>query len=157
MNRQKVESDKNLKWTDYKPNECTPLFDAMGQSLNDLKNHVSDEDVVLVTIITDGYENASREYSGHDIKRLVSELKKRGWVIAYIGTNQDVDAVADDLGIQSRMKYDYSGEGVACMCRVESRSRKSFFDRLSREGSRFLREENYDYFKTDDDEKTEGE
>ena len=157
MNRHPVDINQKLEWHDFRPDDCTPLFDAMGQSLNELRNHVSEDDVVLVTIITDGMENASREYSGHDIKKLVACLKAKGWVFAYIGTNQDVDAVADDLGIQSRMKYDYSGEGVACMCRVESRSRKSFFDRLSREGSRFLREENYDYFKTDDDEKTEGE
>ena len=157
MDRLPVDNGMLRKWTDYRPDACTPLLDAMGRSLNELKKHVGEEDVVLVTIITDGMENASREYRGSDIKRLVADLKEKGWVFAYIGTNQDVDAVAVDLGIQSRMKYDYSGEGVACMCRVESRSRKTFFDRLSREGSRFLREEDYDYFKTDDDEKTEGE
>ena len=47
MNRQTVDSDKKLKWTDYQPDDCTPLFDAMGRSLNDLKKHVNDEDVVL--------------------------------------------------------------------------------------------------------------
>ena len=69
MNRQVVDSDKKLKWTDYHPDECTPLFDAMGRSLNDLKYYVGKEDVVLVTIITDGYENASREFDGHSIKK----------------------------------------------------------------------------------------
>ena len=68
MNRQAVDCDKKLKWTDYRPDECTPLFDAMGRSLNDLKYHVGNEDVVLVTIITDGYENASREFDGRSIK-----------------------------------------------------------------------------------------
>ena len=111
FDRQAVRSDKEIKWTDYMPNSCTPLYDAMGESLNKLKKHVGDDDVVLVTIITDGYENASREYSGHDIKRLVAELKEEGWVFAYIGTNQDVDAVADDMGIGSRMRYQYSPQG----------------------------------------------
>ena len=159
MNRQKVESDKNLKWTDYKPNECTPLFDAMGQSLNELKNHVSAEDVVLVTIITDGYENASIEYSGHDIKRLVSELKEKGWVFAYIGTNQDVDAVADDMGIRSRMSYKYSEIGARCMFAEERRSKRTFYDMLSRMGRHFLMDEEYDYFNPnqDDDEEQEKE
>ncbi|MBR0181398.1 MAG: hypothetical protein IJQ04_07010 [Prevotella sp.] len=154
MNRQKVESDKKLKWTDYNPNDCTPLFDAMGRSLNELKNHASDEDVVLVTIITDGYENASREYSGHDIKELVAELKAKGWVFAYIGTNQDVDAVADDMGIRSRMCYDYSPEGAQAMLNLDRSSKRAFYDRLSRKGRRFLMEEEYDYFnpgKDDDD------
>ena len=149
MNRQKVESDKKLKWTDYNPDDCTPLFDAMGRSLNELKNHVSDEDVVLVTIITDGYENASREFSGHDIKNLVAELKAKGWVFAYIGTNQDVDAVADDMGIRSRMSYEYSDTGAECMFEIESRSKKRFYDRLHREGRVFMSEASYDYFKPD--------
>ena len=148
MNRQKVESDKKLKWTDYKPDDCTPLFDAMGRSLNELKNHVSDEDVVLVTIITDGYENASREFSGHDIKNLVAELKAKGWVFAYIGTNQDVDAVADDMGIRSRMCYDYSPSGAECMFEIERSSKRDFFARLHREGRNFMKEECYDYFES---------
>ena len=159
MNRQKVDSDKKLKWTDYRPDDCTPLFDAMGRSLNELKHHVGDEDVVLVTIITDGYENASREYSGRDIKNLVAELKAKGWVFAYIGTNQDVDAVADDMGIRSRMSYEYSDAGAACMFEVERSSKKAFYDRLSRKGRSFLMEEEYDYFNPceDDDEEPEKE
>ena len=159
MNRQKVESDKKMKWTDYKPDDCTPLFDAMGRSLNELKDHVSDEDVVLVTIITDGYENASREYGGHDIKNLVAELKAKGWVFAYIGTNQDVDAVADDMGIRSRMHYDYSDLGASRMFRTESRSKREFYARLHREGRNFMKEECYDYFESNnqDDEEPEKE
>ena len=159
MNRQKVESDKKLKWTDYKPDDCTPLFDAMGRSLNNLKNHVSDEDVVLVTIITDGYENASREYSGRDIKNLVAELKAKGWVFAYIGTNQDVDAVADDMGIRNRMCYDYSPEGAQAVINLDRSSKRAFYDRLSRKGRHFLVEKEYDYFNPseDDDDKPERE
>ena len=97
MDRKEVEAGKTLKWTDYQPDACTPLFDAMGQSINELKGHVNDEDVVLVTIITDGMENASREFCGKDIKKLVSDMKEKGWVFAYIGTNKDVDAVADSM------------------------------------------------------------
>ena len=157
LNRQKVESDKMLKWTDYAPNDCTPLFDAMGRSLNELKNHVSDEDVVLVTIITDGYENASREYSGRDIKNLVAELKAKGWVFAYIGTNQDVDAVADDMGIRSRMHYEYSDLGASEMFRTESRSKREFFARLHREGRNFMMEDSYDYFESNNQDEEEPE
>ena len=157
MNRQKVDSDKKLKWTDYKPDDCTPLFDAMGRSLNELKHHVSVDDVVLVTIITDGYENASREYSGRDIKQLVAELKAKGWVFAYIGTNQDVDAVADDMGIRSRMSYEYSDIGAECMFERERSSKREFFARLHREGRSFMKEESYDYFSPSEDDDNEPE
>ena len=140
FDRQAVRSDKEIKWTDYMPNSCTPLYDAMGESLNKLKKHVGDDDVVLVTIITDGYENASREYSGHGIKRLVAELKEKGWVFAYIGTNQDVDAVADDMGIGSRMRYQYSPEGAARMFAQERVSRRRFFDRLATHGKSIIKD-----------------
>ena len=159
MNRQAVDCDKKLKWTDYRPDECTPLFDAMGHSLNDLKYHVGNEDVVLVTIITDGYENASREFDGRSIKKLVAQLKEKGWVFAYIGTNQDVDAVADDMGIRSRMSYEYSDRGAEYMFDIESSSKKRFYDRLHREGRSFMTEACYDYFSPDEPkvEEAEGE
>lgn len=155
MNHQKVESEKELKWNDYNPDNATPLFDAMGRSLNDLKNYVADEDVVLVTIITDGYENASQEYSGLDIKNLVTELKGKGWVFAYIGTNQDVEAVADSMGIRSRMCYDYSPSGAECMFEIERSSKRDFFARLHREGRKFMTEPNYDYFGSNEEDDTE--
>ena len=146
MNRKQVEGGKALKWTDYQPNACTPLYDAMGQSINELKGHVNDEDVVLVTIITDGMENASREFCGKDIKKLVSDMKEKGWVFAYIGTNQDVDAVADSMGIRSRMAYEYSQTGAEDMFNVEHCRRSVFYSKLANEGKEFMRKKDFDFF-----------
>ena len=55
-----AENVAELTEADYCPNCGTPLYDAMGQALNDLRQYVADKDKVLVTIITDGYENASK-------------------------------------------------------------------------------------------------
>lgn len=150
MNRVLVRTDTKIEWKDYYPAACTPLFDAMGHSLNELRKHVDDDDVVLVTIITDGYENASREYSCRDIKNLVAQLKEKGWVFAYIGTNQDVDAFADDMGIRSRMSYEYSDTGAECMFNIESSSKRRFYERLHREGRAFMTDACYDYFSPDE-------
>ena len=147
-----VDTNNELKWTDYNPGECTPLFDAMGISLNELKKRVKEKDVVLVTIITDGYENASRQYNSSDIKKLVNELKEKGWVFAYIGTNQDVDAVADLLGVRSRMSYEYSDRGARHMFAEEDRHRRSFYNRLASFG-RSIVEEDLDYFSLEEDSK----
>ena len=157
MNRLPVDVSKKLRWKDYEPDDCTPLFDAMGRSINELRKCVEENDVVLVTIITDGYENASREYSGREIKRLVSEQREKGWVFAYIGTNQDVDAVADDMGIRSRMHYEYSDLGASEMFRTESRSKREFYARLHREGRNFMKEECYDYFESNNQDEDEPE
>ena len=149
MDRLPVDSVTELKWNDYTPNNCTPLFDAMGQSLTELREHVTGQDVVLVTIITDGMENASKEYSGAMIKRLVAQLKEQGWVFAYIGTNQDVNAVADGMGIHSRMHYDYSLKGASDMFEEELRHRKVFYNLVSCEKRDLAKE---DYFSLADKE-----
>ena len=106
---------------------------------------------------SDGYENASREFSGCDIKRLVAELKEEGWVFAYIGTNQDVDAVADDMGIGSRMRYQYSPEGAARMFAQERVSRRRFFDRLATQGKSAIKDKRFDYFESEEESGKEPE
>ena len=99
----------------YRPDCCTALYDAMGMSLNALRHKVTEEDKVLVTIVTDGYENASREYSSTAIKTLVKELKAKGWIFAYIGANHDVEAAAGAIAIENTMSFEASDKGFAAM------------------------------------------
>ena len=77
-----------------------------------------------------------------------------GWVFAYIGTNQDVDAVADEIGVRSRMNYEYSDMGAREMFRTEHRSRRNLYDRISKYGKSII-EEDIDYFNCCDDEPEE--
>ena len=110
-----VEKIENFSEKDYRPGGCTPLYDAMGQTLNRLESLVTAEDKVMATIITDGYENSSEEYSGKTIKSLVARLRERGWVFAYIGANQDAVEVAKDLNISNALNYDATPEGMVQM------------------------------------------
>lgn len=52
----------------YVPDGGTPLYDAMGTALARLETQCGKDDMVLVTIITDGMENSSHEFSGKSIK-----------------------------------------------------------------------------------------
>ena len=70
---------RNITREDYPLLGCTALYDAMGTCISELQQKVTHEDRVLVTIITDGYENASRTWSGKQIKSLVQELRQMGW------------------------------------------------------------------------------
>ena len=121
-----VENIQNLKDDDYRPGGCTPLYDAMGLSLNYLQHCVRDEDVVLVTIITDGYENSSNEYSVHNIKTLVDKLREKGWTFAYIGANQDAVEVAKGLNIDNAMNFDATPQGTVMMCLDYESARRDF-------------------------------
>lgn len=117
---------------DYVPNCATPLYDAVGTAVTNLRDYVTDKDTVLVTIITDGYENCSREFTGKIIYELIGELRKKGWVFTYIGANQDVEQVAKEMNIQNAMAYEATPTGAKQMFSMEHRSRGRFFDRLKK-------------------------
>jgi len=123
----------NLQMGDFNPNACTPLYDAMGISLSKLCCRLDkhEQNQVLVTIITDGEENSSKEYSGKMIKNLVRDLKASGWVFAYIGANQDVDIVADSISIDNRMCFAANYEGSRTMAKKLSESRMVFYNKIS--------------------------
>lgn len=116
-----------LTTDDYRPGGRTPLWDAMGYSLTKIEREVAEEDLVLVTIITDGYENASREYDGASIKTIVDRLSEKGWTFAYIGANQDAIEVAGHMGIDNAMNFKSDKEGTREMWRQERRSRARYY------------------------------
>lgn len=120
----------DLTKKDYRPGGCTPLYDAMGKAISELDRKVEVGDGVLVTIITDGMENSSQEYSGRAVKNLVAMQRKKGWTFAYIGANQDAVEVARDLNIQNAMNYDATPEGMVCMSMVFNESQAKFAKRM---------------------------
>ena len=132
---------KELTAESYRPDCCTALYDAMGLSLNALQKKVSKEDKVLVTIVTDGYENASKEYNLRTIKALVEELKAKGWVFAYLGANQDAEEVAFSMSIDNAMSWESTREGTAYMSERLNYSRSRWYDDAA-----YNRERTKDFF-----------
>lgn len=129
----KVEANKaeDITPAQFNPDSCTPLYDAIGISVNELKKSVAENDKVLVTIITDGYENASKEYNQASIKALTEKLGKEGWTFAYIGANQDAMAVSHDLGIKNAMNFQATVCGTVAMSQKLTTSRARWFDRIA--------------------------
>ena len=126
-----VEKVEELTHKQYQPSCGTPLYDAMGNAVAKLKKNVADNDAVLVTVITDGYENASREYDAKAIKSLVESLKRKGWLFTYIGANQDVKAVADTISITNTLSFSADAEGTSAMFARERKARSRWTDRLA--------------------------
>ena len=110
-----VENIKDIRPEEYNPGACTPLYDAMGLAINNLSNVTKQGDPVLVTIITDGMENSSTEYSGRAVKELVSRKRESGWTFAYIGANQDAVEVARDLHINNALNFEADEDGMEMM------------------------------------------
>ena len=91
------------------PRGGTPLYDAIGTAVHDLSNfnYVDNEKKVLV-IVTDGYENASREYSNDAIKRLIEDKTKEGWLIIYLGADHDAFTQSRNMGFELEKTLHYS-------------------------------------------------
>ena len=127
-----VAEARHLTMEDYQPCCCTPLYDAMGFTLTTMRKHVKsiDDAVVVVTIITDGMENDSKEYTGAAVKQLVEQLKSEGWTFTYMGANQDSTEIAFNLSIRNSRNFDYSGHGTIRAMEMDTNTRMNFFGRL---------------------------
>ena len=122
---------RNITADDYRPNGCTPLYDAMGMSLSKLQSKVDKDDHALVTIITDGLENASHEYSGKAVKDIVTLLREKGWIFNYVGANQDAVEVASELNIDRAMNFDATPNGTNVMFHSVCESSLECYRRIS--------------------------
>ena len=109
----------------YRPDSNTPLYDAIGLSVLKLRVDVAGQENtnVLVTILTDGEENASKEFSGQQVKTIIDEQKAKGWTFTYIGANHDVEKVASSLSITNTMKFEANDADVHKMFAKEQSSR----------------------------------
>jgi Mg-chelatase subunit ChlD len=116
----------------YSPNASTPLYDAIGFSIKKLQQVLNKETNynVLVTILTDGEENASKEYSGKQIKLLIEELQQEGWTFTYMGTDHDVEKAAFSLSIHNTITFDKNPEGIHKVFEAEKLARKKYSEKL---------------------------
>ena len=96
----------------YRPAEMTPLYDAIGRTLTAASHEASPESKKLCVILTDGLENASREYTRDGIARLIKDHEAQGWTFVYLGADHDAWAAGGDLGI--------AGDNTVQFCKRET-------------------------------------
>ena len=124
------EAQELIAGVTFKPRGSTALLDAIGKTINELETN---RDVIFV-IITDGHENASREYKHEAIKKMIEEREsKGGYKFIYLGANQDAIAVGSTFGVKSANALSYgTGEEAVKM------SYMSFSDNIrSYRGAKF--------------------
>lgn len=116
--RMDIKEMKNLTNDDYVPQGSTALLDAVGNTLSALKTRAElneKDNKVLVVIITDGMENASKEWTRDAVKKLITELQEEfGYEFVFLGADIDAVSVAKGIGIkeESSMKFKKSAAGV---------------------------------------------
>ena len=123
-----IKDAEKLTREKYDPCCCTPLFDAIGKTVKALKKKIADvEDAaVLVTIITDGYENSSKEWDGKAVSKLIEECKEEGWMFSFIGAGEDVVKVATTISITNTMVWENTSEGTKKMFDDENDARAMY-------------------------------
>lgn len=116
----------------YIPDASTPLYDAIGFAVNKLKLVLNQEESyhVLVTILTDGEENASTEYSALAIRQLIGQLSESNWNFTYIGTDHDVTKAAENIAIKHSISFDKNTNGIEIMFQKDRESRKSIYRKI---------------------------
>ncbi|MCD8387922.1 MAG: hypothetical protein LUD17_13720 [Bacteroidales bacterium] len=123
---------KDISRNDFQPNGCTPLYDAVGSTLVDLKAKVNSSELAIgsVTIITDGMENSSKHYTREQVALMIDQLKEMGWNFSFIGANIDVKATAASLNIDNHLEFQQTEEGTRQMFARERESRMAYTERL---------------------------
>ena len=132
IDNQPISEVKEFK--DYMPNGCTPLYDAMGQSLTHLHDRIKDDKdaTAVVTVLTDGLENASREWDAAGLRRLIEQLKSEGWSFAYMGSAHNVKEVTDLLSIENVVEFSHNNLGAGNAWGRERSSRRAYYEKMNR-------------------------
>lgn len=94
----------------FSPRGMTALYDAVGRALTELE-HRNPERAVVV-ILTDGHENASREYTQPTVKAKITAAEARGWSVLYLAANQDAFAVGGAIGVKAGNTANFANTGA---------------------------------------------
>jgi len=113
--RADIKDVKPLTGGEYIPSGMTAMLDAVGRAITSVGQSLAampEEERpsrVMVTIITDGYENSSKEYTWDAIRAMIKEQREKySWVFTFIGADIDTMKVSGDLGIDSRLSKSYT-------------------------------------------------
>lgn len=95
---------EGLNTNNYVPRGSTALHDAIGKTINEYNS--LGRNVVFV-IITDGLENASKEFNRHSVKAMIEQRTNQGWKFVYMGANQDAVLVGESMGVSRGQTMSY--------------------------------------------------
>jgi len=123
-----ITSVADLTRESYRPRALTNLYDAIAKLVCDTEDYVkrmSPAPRVMCTIMTDGEENSSSEYTRAAIFKLITDKEKEGWAFVYLGANQDAWAASESIGIHRRNSANYQADApdVALRSTADATSR----------------------------------
>lgn len=124
----------------YNPRGMTNLYDAIGGVMMKINLHLSERkkkkrDSIIVTILTDGHENASSTFNSADVKQMVEKAEGKNWGFMFLGANINAfDAGASlGFGAQNTMQYTTNnmGDTMRAASAMTSRLKSSYADGMN--------------------------
>ena len=120
---------------EYRVGGSTALLDALGKTIHKIATAQKNTSEpfrakrVMFVIITDGEENASREYAAKEVKEAIRRQKSRyGWEFIFLGANIDAVETAGRFGIDAGRAANYvpDSQGTALNFRAMSETVSAF-------------------------------
>jgi uncharacterized protein YegL len=111
---------------DYYVRGCTALIDAIGGAVHHISNihkYAREEDIpekTVFIITTDGMENASRQYSSREVKKMIEQKQESGWEFLFVGANIDAVETAGKIGIREERAVNYMADKTGTSILYES-------------------------------------
>jgi uncharacterized protein YegL len=110
-----IQEVKDLNDNTFVPRGTTALLDAVGKTINTTYSEIKStkksdrpEQVVFV-VVTDGYENASREFSREAIFNMITEMKEKDkWQFVFLGADQNAIKEGGQYGFDASTSLSYS-------------------------------------------------
>lgn len=113
----------------FVPRGGTPLFDAIGQTINATGKFLKDKPdnerpaKVVFVIITDGEENASREFTREKVFEMIRHQRDAyKWEFVFLGANQDAMAVGQSIGVAAANNITFAANSVGTQSLYHSTS-----------------------------------
>lgn len=94
-NRVDVDTVKPYK---LEPRGSTALLDAIGTAINSMPKDLDKDAKVIFVVVTDGGENASKEYKREQVFKMIDEKKALGWEFMFLAANQDAIETGSSYG-----------------------------------------------------------
>jgi Mg-chelatase subunit ChlD len=123
-----METVKPLEREEYRCAGMTPLYDAVGRGVGILDEALGGKPgKATLVVMTDGLENASREFNHGKITDLLRKRQGAGWLVVFLGEGLDVAKQGMAMGAETRHVARYlGGAGLRAAGRVAARSTASF-------------------------------
>ena len=110
----------------YECGGCTALNDAVCIAIDTIGREfaaMAEEERpehVLFAIITDGEENASREYTAEDVKKRIEHQKSvYSWEFDFLAANQDAFETGSAMGLDRDQCADFCQDAAGAACIAE--------------------------------------